>query len=123
VLETLNRTVIAPADLARVLDRADIERVVFDGPSRVIDVGVTRRFFTGATRRAVEVPRPGVHPPLLRRALRPLRHRPPHPPQPRRAHHPGQRATPLPTPQPRRRRRPTTTRPRPARRTLIASTD
>jgi hypothetical protein len=55
VLETLNRTVIAPVDLARVLDGADIERVVFDGPSRVLDVGVTRRFFTGATRRAVEV--------------------------------------------------------------------
>jgi hypothetical protein len=55
VLETLNRTVIAPVDLARVLDEADIERVVFDSPSRVIDIGVTRRFFTGATRRAVEV--------------------------------------------------------------------
>jgi hypothetical protein len=55
VLETLNRTVIAPVDLARVLDGADVERVVFDSPSRVLDVGVTRRFFTGATRRAVEV--------------------------------------------------------------------
>ena len=32
-----------------------MERVIFDGPSRVIDVGVHRRIFTGATRRAVEV--------------------------------------------------------------------
>jgi hypothetical protein len=29
--------------------------VVFDSPSRVIDVGVYRRLFSGATRRAVQV--------------------------------------------------------------------
>ncbi len=28
---------------------------MFDGPSRVVDVGAARRLFTGATRRAVEV--------------------------------------------------------------------
>ena len=28
---------------------------MFDGPSRVIDVGVRERFFTGALRRAIEV--------------------------------------------------------------------
>ena len=28
---------------------------MFDGPSRVIDVGVRQRFFTGALRRAIEV--------------------------------------------------------------------
>ncbi|MFZ6004264.1 MAG: HNH endonuclease signature motif containing protein, partial [Actinomycetota bacterium] len=28
---------------------------VFDGPSRVIDVGARRRFFRGALRRAIEV--------------------------------------------------------------------
>jgi hypothetical protein len=55
VLETLNRTVLAPFDVARLLTEADLERIVFDGPSRVVDVGVTRRFFSGATRRAVEV--------------------------------------------------------------------
>jgi hypothetical protein len=55
VRETLNRSVIGPSDLARHLDGADIERIVFDSDSRVIDVGVTRRFFVGATRRAVEV--------------------------------------------------------------------
>ncbi|MBA3267570.1 MAG: HNH endonuclease [Acidimicrobiia bacterium] len=29
--------------------------VVFDGPSRVIDVGASRRLFSGATRRAIEL--------------------------------------------------------------------
>lgn len=33
----------------------DVERIVFDGPSRVIDVGVRTRVFTGGLRRAVEV--------------------------------------------------------------------
>lgn len=37
------------------LDDAYVERVVFDGPSRVIDVGAQRRLFDGATRRAIEV--------------------------------------------------------------------
>ena len=56
VLETFNRRqTIAPADLARVLDRADIERVVFDGPSRVIDMGRRQRLFKGAGRRAVQI--------------------------------------------------------------------
>ena len=55
VLELFNRTVITPGTAARCLTEADVERVVFDGPSRVIDVGAQRRFFTGATRRAVEV--------------------------------------------------------------------
>jgi HNH endonuclease len=40
--------------LASLLDEALIERVVFDGPSRVIDLGRARRF-TGAVRRALEV--------------------------------------------------------------------
>jgi len=33
---------------------AAVERIVFDGPSRVIDVGATQRLFRGATRRAVQ---------------------------------------------------------------------
>ena len=37
------------------LDCAWLERVVFDSASRVIDVGITQRLYTGATRRAVEV--------------------------------------------------------------------
>jgi hypothetical protein len=55
LLELFNRTVITPGTAARYLTEADIERVVFDSPSRVIDVGATRRFFTGALHRAVEV--------------------------------------------------------------------
>ncbi len=55
VLELFNRTVITPGTAARWLTEADVERVVFDGPSRVIDVGVQRRFFRGALRRAIEV--------------------------------------------------------------------
>jgi hypothetical protein len=55
VCELANGTVVAPGALLPWLDGAYIERVVFDGPSRVIDVGVTRRLFTGATRRAIEV--------------------------------------------------------------------
>jgi hypothetical protein len=48
-------TVVSPGQLVPLLGEADIERIVFDGPSRVIDVGVRRRFFTGALRRAIEV--------------------------------------------------------------------
>ncbi len=48
-------TVVSPGCLRPWLDDAWVERVVFDGPSRVIDVGVQRRLFTGATRRAVEL--------------------------------------------------------------------
>ncbi|MGQ0430989.1 MAG: DUF222 domain-containing protein [Microthrixaceae bacterium] len=55
LLELFNRTTITPGTAARWLDQADIERIVFDGPSRVIDVGATRRFFRGALRRAIEV--------------------------------------------------------------------
>ena len=46
---------VAPGDLARWLGEAWVERVVFDGPGRVKDVGVRRRIFNGATRRAVEL--------------------------------------------------------------------
>jgi hypothetical protein len=47
-------TVVTPGTVASLLDEALIERVVFDGPSRVIDLGRARRF-TGAARRALEV--------------------------------------------------------------------
>ena len=55
ICELANRAVVAPADLARWMGDAWVERVVFDGPSRVKDVGVRRRLFAGASRRAVEV--------------------------------------------------------------------
>lgn len=53
--ELADGTVLPPSTLVPWLTDAEIERVVFDGPSRVIDVGVTKRFFTGATRRGVEL--------------------------------------------------------------------
>ncbi len=55
VCELADGTVVTPGALAGWLTEADIERVVFDGASRVLDVGVKQRLFTGATRRAVEV--------------------------------------------------------------------
>jgi hypothetical protein len=55
VLELFNRTVLTPATAARHLLEADVERIVFDGRSRVLDVGRRRRFFRGALRRAIEV--------------------------------------------------------------------
>ena len=46
---------MTPGSLVPWLTEAWVERVVFDGPSRVIDVGQKRRLFQGATRRAVQV--------------------------------------------------------------------
>ncbi|HUS62256.1 MAG TPA: DUF222 domain-containing protein [Acidimicrobiales bacterium] len=53
--ELANGTVVTPGSLVRWLDEAWAERVVFSSPSRVIDVGVRRRLFRGATRRAIDV--------------------------------------------------------------------
>ena len=55
ICELANGEVVTPGSLLRYLDAAWIERVVFGSPSRVIDMGVRRRLFTGATRRAVQV--------------------------------------------------------------------
>ena len=55
VCELADRTVVTPGSLAPYLDQAWVRRIVFDAKSRVIDVGVDRRCFTGATRIAVEV--------------------------------------------------------------------
>ena len=55
VCELANRAVVAPGDLARWLGEAWVERVVFDGPNRIRDVGVRRRIFAGASRRAVQL--------------------------------------------------------------------
>jgi hypothetical protein len=55
ICELANGTVVSPGSLVPWLDRAWVERIVFEGPSRVKDVGVHRRLFEGATRRAVEV--------------------------------------------------------------------
>jgi hypothetical protein len=55
ILELFNRTVLTPGTVAPFLTEADVERIVFDSPSRVLDVGRKRRFFRGALRRAIEV--------------------------------------------------------------------
>jgi hypothetical protein len=55
ICELADGTVVAPGSLVRWLDQAWVERVVFDGPDRIRNVGTRRRIFTGATRRAVEV--------------------------------------------------------------------
>ncbi len=55
ICELAKGTVVAPGALVGWLERAWVERVVFDGPSRVSDVGARQRLFTGATRRGVEV--------------------------------------------------------------------
>ena len=53
ICELSNGQVLTPGQLIPVLTKADLERVVFDGPSKVIDVGVRQRLFTGATRTAI----------------------------------------------------------------------
>ena len=53
--ELADGTVVSPGQVFPLLPTADIERIVFGSPSRVIDVGVRERFFTGALRRALEV--------------------------------------------------------------------
>ena len=55
ICQVASGTVVAPGAVLPWLTEAYVERVVFDGPDRVKNVGVRRRLFTGATRRAVEV--------------------------------------------------------------------
>jgi len=54
VCELADGAVVAPSDVAALLDDAVIERAVFEGPSRVMDIG-EQRLFTGALRRAIEL--------------------------------------------------------------------
>ena len=53
--ELASGTVVSPAALVPWLTEANIERVVFDGPDRVMSVGQRQRLFRGATRRAVQL--------------------------------------------------------------------
>src|SRR3546814_15330791 len=55
VLEMWNRAQLTPGTAARHLTEADVERIVFDGRPRVLDVGAQRRFFRGGLRRGLEV--------------------------------------------------------------------
>ena len=52
--ELSNGTIVTPGQILPLLPWADVARIIFDGPSRVLDVGVRQRLFTGATRIAVE---------------------------------------------------------------------
>ena len=54
ILELADGTLISPATAADLLDEAVIERILYDSPSRVIDLG-HQRTFVGAARRAVEI--------------------------------------------------------------------
>jgi hypothetical protein len=51
--ELSNGRVVTPGEVVPLLEWADIERIVFESPSRVLDVGVRQRIFRGATRTAV----------------------------------------------------------------------
>jgi hypothetical protein len=53
--ELASGTVVTPGSVLPWLTEAHLERVVCDGPERVKNVGVRRRLYSGATRRAVEV--------------------------------------------------------------------
>jgi len=53
--ELADGTVVAPGSLTRWLGEGWVERVVFDGPDRIKNVGVRRRIFSGATRRSIEL--------------------------------------------------------------------
>ncbi len=55
ICELLDGTVITPGQLATRLTDADIRRIVFDGPDRVLAVGPRTRFFRGALRDAIVV--------------------------------------------------------------------
>jgi Domain of unknown function (DUF222) len=53
ICELAAGTVITPGQVVPCLTEADVERIVFDGPDRVISESKRRRF-TGALRRAIE---------------------------------------------------------------------
>ncbi|MEO6988810.1 MAG: HNH endonuclease [Aquihabitans sp.] len=55
VCELVGGTVISPQLLASWITQADFERVIFDTPNRVIELGLRTRFFTGGLRRAIEL--------------------------------------------------------------------
>lgn len=54
-LELARGIVLRPLNLLPYLTDALIERVVFESPSRVMDLSVRTRLYSGATRRALEV--------------------------------------------------------------------
>lgn len=53
--ETSRGTVVTPGQILPLITEADVERVVFEGPNRIIELGQRTRFFTGGLRRCLEV--------------------------------------------------------------------
>ena len=91
--------IVTPGALLPWLDEASFERIVFS-PGTRIECSKTARFFTGATRRAIEVRDQYLHPSFLRDPRRALSDRPHRPLHPRGRDHPGERKGPLWLPQP-----------------------
>ena len=58
VCELSTGQVLTPGEVLPLLREADIERAVFESPSRLVDLGEQQRFFVGGTRRAVEICQP-----------------------------------------------------------------
>lgn len=58
ICELANGTVVTPGEVLPLLCCADIERAVFSGPDRVVNLGRQQRFFVGGTRRAVQILHP-----------------------------------------------------------------
>jgi hypothetical protein len=98
--ELANGTVVSPGSLVGWLDEAWVERVVFDSPSRVIDVGVARRAFHRRHPPGGRGARPAVLPPAVHHPRRRVRGRPRRALERRRSHGGGQRAGGLWAPQP-----------------------
>ena len=64
ICELSTGQVITPGEVVPLLCAAELERAVFDTPSRLVDLGEQQRFFVGGTRRAVEICQPRcVHDP------------------------------------------------------------
>jgi hypothetical protein len=64
--ELSDGTILTPGQLLPLIRWADLARVIFESPSKVIDIGVKQRLFSGATRTAVELrdlecQHPGCH--------------------------------------------------------------
>jgi hypothetical protein len=53
--ELASGAVIAPGQLVPYLTQADVQRVVYDGRSQLIDLRARTRFFTGAKRTAIQL--------------------------------------------------------------------
>jgi hypothetical protein len=62
--ELASRVPVTPGSLVPWLDEAYVERVVFDGKGRLLDVGPRRRLFRGGLRRGIQVRDRGCWHPL-----------------------------------------------------------